>query len=404
MLIVAPTAAAADPVASAWTRGAPSAVVGTLALGGDGALLDAVATVAPDAATVPAGERDVLVRLGGAAPRRTAWVEAGRAVPIRAGAPRGAVTSAPVGEALAAAADLVGPGGRVVLATGGAGSHDGGAGLLAALAGTEAPRTPEVAAAWLGGGTAVGRVEPDDVVRVLGAARRRVASVDLVAAVEDDLPLLGLDGASARLDARPAPGAGAGPGPGEVPGAGSRAAAGGPGEGVALERALGHLAAAVEAVPAARPDLLAGPAGAGSVPASAAARRSRRDRLSARPGAGAGGGLGLAVAALGGRLLDETVVVADALGLDARVARADLVVVVLDVLDGDALHHGPLPVVAAAAAPHALPVVVLAGTSQAGRREWSAAGVSGVHETGAAPGGRDDAVARVARTWDLGRA
>jgi hypothetical protein len=85
--------------------------------------------------------------------------------------------------------------------------------------------------------------------------------------------------------------------------------------------------------------------------------------------------------------------------LHARAARADLVVVHLDVLDGDALHDGPLAEAARAAAPHAIPVVVLTGRAEATRREWSGAGVSGVHEVGDAAAVDAERVARVARTW-----
>ncbi|MFC8599665.1 MULTISPECIES: hypothetical protein [unclassified Isoptericola] len=75
---------------------------------------------------------------------------------------------------------------------------------------------------------------------------------------------------------------------------------------------------------------------------------------------------------------------------------ADVVVVHLPVLDGTTLHEGLLADAVRAAAPQAVPVVVLAGRSEVSRREWSGAGVSGVHETG------PDVVAatvRVARTW-----
>lgn len=48
------------------------------------------------------------------------------------------------------------------------------------------------------------------------------------------------------------------------------------------------------------------------------------------PGLGASGGLGLALAALGGRVATGVDLCADAAGLDASVARADLVVVVTD--------------------------------------------------------------------------
>lgn len=96
----------------------------------------------------------------------------------------------------------------------------------------------------------------------------------------------------------------------------------------------------------------------------------------------------------------------------ARVAAADLVVVHLERLDARGLHGPPLADVVAAAAPLAVPVVVLAGRSEAARREWSAAGLSGVHDVGPAPaaeppgGGpsgantdRADRVARAAATW-----
>ncbi|MEU2198853.1 hypothetical protein [Isoptericola sp. NPDC019482] len=82
--------------------------------------------------------------------------------------------------------------------------------------------------------------------------------------------------------------------------------------------------------------------------------------------------------------------------LAAPVAASDLVVVHVPALDGTTLREGHVPAAVAAAAPHAVPVVVLAGRSEVSRREWSGAGVSGVHETGA------DVLAatgRVARTW-----
>ncbi|MFD6177116.1 MULTISPECIES: glycerate kinase [unclassified Isoptericola] len=82
--------------------------------------------------------------------------------------------------------------------------------------------------------------------------------------------------------------------------------------------------------------------------------------------------------------------------LDAAAEAADLVVVHLGALDGTTLREGLVAAAVRAAAPLALPVVVLAGRSEVSRREWSGAGVSGVHETG------PDvlaAVPRVARTW-----
>ncbi|ACZ31037.1 hypothetical protein Xcel_2018 [Xylanimonas cellulosilytica DSM 15894] len=85
--------------------------------------------------------------------------------------------------------------------------------------------------------------------------------------------------------------------------------------------------------------------------------------------------------------------------LSALAAAADVVVVHLDVLDGEALHAGPLPLVAEVAVGRAVPVVVLAGRAEASRREWSAGGISGVHEVGTDPPRRAAAVARAGRTW-----
>ncbi|MFI6425176.1 hypothetical protein [Promicromonospora sp. NPDC050880] len=72
---------------------------------------------------------------------------------------------------------------------------------------------------------------------------------------------------------------------------------------------------------------------------------------------------------------------------------ADVVVAYVTRLDGEALRRGVVVEAAAAAAPHAVPVVVLTERSEVTRREWSTAGLSGVHELA----GGD--VGRVARTW-----
>lgn len=74
-------------------------------------------------------------------------------------------------------------------------------------------------------------------------------------------------------------------------------------------------------------------------------------------------------------------------------ARADVVVAYVTRLDGEGLHRGVVVEASAAAAPHAVPVVVVTERSEVSRREWSTAGLSGVHEVS----GGD--VVRVARTW-----
>jgi hypothetical protein len=84
---------------------------------------------------------------------------------------------------------------------------------------------------------------------------------------------------------------------------------------------------------------------------------------------------------------------AEGAALTEAAGRADVVVAYVTRLDGDALHRGVVVEAAAAAAPHAVPVVVVTERSEVSRREWSTAGLSGVHEVA------DGDVVRVARTW-----
>nr|BFF21497.1 hypothetical protein GCM10025730_50180 [Promicromonospora thailandica] len=87
---------------------------------------------------------------------------------------------------------------------------------------------------------------------------------------------------------------------------------------------------------------------------------------------------------------------ADGAALGRAAAGADVVVAYVTRLDGEELRRGVVVEAAAAAAPHAVPVVVVTDRSEVTRREWSTAGLSGVHEV------TDGDVARVARTWTPG--
>ncbi|MCB7135506.1 glycerate kinase [Cellulosimicrobium marinum] len=336
--------------------------------------LDALADAAPEllAGVVPGpGAREVPVAVRRDPRTATVYVDASQvpALDLPRGAPgEGAVagggprSSAALGHLLVLAADAArtadGRPGRVVVATGGARSHDAGTGLLHALA-SHAPS----------GGTAasgVGRVTPD----LLRAARTALRGVRPVAAVATDAPLLGLHGASAALAARGVDGTLA----------------------QHLERALG--AAAHDVAVAADALDRAGdtPVGGRDLLAAAAPRR-----LSGAPGTGSGGGAAFALAALGGRLVPALRVVADAVGLDERLAAADLVVVVADALGAHELGEGAVREVARRAAPHAVPVVVVARSVVSGRREQAAAGLSGAYAWGQDE--PQDVVERVARTW-----
>ncbi|QEU94887.1 glycerate kinase [Streptomyces kanamyceticus] len=97
--------------------------------------------------------------------------------------------------------------------------------------------------------------------------------------------------------------------------------------------------------------------------------------LSLGPGTGASGGLGAGLAALGAALLPRFDVLLDQLDLDARLARADLVVTAEGALD----HQTPRGKIPAEVARRAKlfdrPVLVLAGTIGQGAHHVRAAGV-----------------------------
>ncbi len=266
---------------------------------------------------------------------------------------------------------------------------DGGAGMLVGLA--DGLGVPVRDSSRLVAGGAALRGVTADALPDLGALRRALAGRDVRVAHRAPDALLGLGGLAGGL----------------VPDVLDAAAA------QDLERALGDL---VHAIAGARAGTLVGRDLLGAATSSTTSARAISDHareLGALRGGAAGGGAALALAALGVPLVPAAPLVADLVGVTSAVAQADLVVVVVPVLDGDESHDGVLPAVADAALDAAVPVVVLAGTSLSGRREWSALGVAAVHETGwAVPDdvlGADGAVqdwaaervARIARTWRL---
>jgi glycerate kinase len=97
--------------------------------------------------------------------------------------------------------------------------------------------------------------------------------------------------------------------------------------------------------------------------------------LRTAPGTGASGGLGAGLAALGARLLPRFDVLLDHVDLDARLARADLVITAEGALD-DRTVRGKIPAeVALRARAAGVPVLALAGTLGHGVHEVRAAGV-----------------------------
>jgi glycerate kinase len=115
------------------------------------------------------------------------------------------------------------------------------------------------------------------------------------------------------------------------------------------------------------------------------------------PGAGAGGGIGAAMMAfLGGRLRPGSEIVTAAVGLDAAVADADLVITGEGRIDGQTI-HGKTPVgVARVAQRHGKPVIAIAGSLAAGAAVVHAHGIDAVFAAVSRPCTVEEALAAAA--------
>ena len=252
----------------------------------------------------------------------------------------GAASSVGLGQALAAALELTPR--SILVGLGQTAVHDGGAGLLAALG--VGPGELATGGAGLSGFTAPGHPR----ITGLAAARDRFAGVTLTAAIREvDLPLLGLSGTSAVTVTE-------------------RGAT--PEQAQQLERNLSGFAHACEQALGARSsDLLAG------------GGRSAGGRLQRLPGAGAGGGVGFGLAALGFDLRPGPQFVAGALGLAEQVAGVDLVVTGEGCFDWRSLRASVPAALAEAALAVGVPVIVIAGQVEAGRREITTMGIESAY-------------------------
>lgn len=370
---------AAEAMAQGWRRAAPDDLLTLLPLsdGGPGFLDVLAGAIGGESVLVTVGDplgrpvpATVLVTTDGE--RRTAWVESAQAVGLHlleANERDPAVTtSAGLGELVLAAVETGAD--RVVVGLGGSATNDAGAGMLAVLAGLEEGTLTR-------GGLALGAVAPDDLVDVVPRARETLRGVELVAATDVDVPLLGLDGASASYA--------------EDKGASPQLAQG-------LEGALGHLVAAVTAAHPAPTDLLTG----------------RPRRLDREPGAGAAGGIGYALLVLGARRVSGVDTTLEAVGVDMLVGAADLVLTGEGCLDWQSRQGTVVSGVCTAAGRHGTPVVVVAGRVLLGRREAMAMGASGVYAVAESLADLDASLAdpvprltarvsRVAATWSPGR-
>lgn len=219
--------------------------------------------------------------------------------------------------------DELAPSRRLRVGLGGTRIIDGGAGFLAAL-GATADRPLDRGPAGLRGITSV------DV----GPARALLTDVELVGATDVDVPLLGLFGATKNF---------------------------GPQKGLAeddlvvVDRVLDEFVVAT----------------LGADPA--------KRRLADLPGAGAAGGLGFAFLVLGAELVRGAELVADAVGLAAACAGADLVISGEGTFDHTSRSGKVVHGVGQAAAVAARPCVVLAGQVTVGAREARAMGVDAAY-------------------------
>lgn len=196
----------------------------------------------------------------------------------------------------------------------------------------------------------------------LAQMRAGLASLDLVAAVGSQRPLLGFHGMSAALR-----------------------------DGRESDEVIGRAAQAQEerwAAIAREADPLA-------------SQRSllSASRLSDQPGTGAAGGLAYCLAALGARLAPAARILASLTGADAAAERADLVVAVVPRLEPRTLDEGAVPAASALAARTGAPAVILAPSTRIGRRDLMNAGIASAHEAGPGPDGLAEGVRRVAQTW-----
>ena len=372
----------ADALTRGWREQAPDDDLDLCPLSDGGVgFVDAVAAGCPAAELVPvtvtgpAGAPTAATMLLTTASDGVpcAYLEAGQAVGahlLPESPDRMRTVSTGVGELLLAA---TGAGARrVVVGCGGAASHDGGAGLLAALGAGPA----DLLAVGAGGLADL----PGDALGRLADVRAGLAGVDLVVATDSVLPLLGFHGASAMLAQPPAEQA-----------LGTTPAQESPERTQRLERALGAFADLAQAsLTAGRP--LSGRGYAGE------------------PGSGCGGGVGFGLMLLGARRTSGVSAVLEAVGAADRLTGTDLVLTAELSFDRTSLGEQVVAGVADAATAWGIPTVVVAGLVELGRREALAAGVAGAFALAERPGDLPRTAAavgaalatrarRTARTW-----
>jgi len=331
---------AADAVAAGWLRARPGDTAETLPLadGGPG-FVEVLARAKPGAELRTVDVYDPLGRptqadylLDG----DTAYIESAAACGLHLLGPgeRDPLGATTYGVGLLVSHAVEHGARRVVVGLGGSSTTDAGAGMLTALGCTFRDAT--------GRPIAYGGMGLPEVASVDWQPRTRGA--EFIAATDVDSPLLGPHGAAHVF----------GPQKGADP------------QQVAfLEQAVAHFAQAAE--PA------TGYVGAANL-----------------PGAGAAGGLGFALFLLGGARASGARLTCDAVGLDAKIAAADLVITGEGSFDSQSLRGKLAAEVASGAAAHGRPCLVMAGRSDVDAHP----DLAGVHSVTELLGSAKEAMAR----------
>lgn len=263
---------------------------------------------------------------------------------------------------------------RITIGLGGTCVSDGGAGLLAALGttaqdneGDATERLRRGAAGLAGPAGLAGHMASPLTDIDLAPAKELLAGIELRIATDVDVPLLGPRGAARGFS---------------------------PQKGASTEQ--------VEQIESA----LAGFA------ATIGRREDGKDPAVAL-GAGAAGGLGFALMHLGAKRIPGIDSVMEAVGLDALIASADVILTGEGRFDWQSLQGKVVAGIAGRALSRAKPVVLLAGDVHVGRRELVAAGIAGSYslsdlvgaDRALAEPGESVATAaeRIARTWSPSR-
>ncbi len=249
---------------------------------------------------------------------------------------------------------------KIVIGLGGSSTNDAGAGLLAALGATAADEGGSDVTHFLAnGGLALKHVHSIN----LNATTERLRGVEIEIATDVDNPLLGIRGATNTY----------------APQKGADTAAV-----MQLEGALEHFANVI-------------------------GRRPDGKSAAVALGAGAAGGLGFALLHLGAARSAGISRIIEMSGLAQQLESADLVITGEGSFDYQSLSGKVVDGIGRAALAVGVPVVVVAGRVDLGRREWQTIGIHGVYSLSEMVGEESamfdsvaavqSAMARVARTW-----